>query len=84
MASGNMGWKHLLKLFPREGVVMKSHGNLKRIPRHSLSLENRKHSTTFIRTYAEVALFLPGQQANRRQIMKLLPCNETKNHVFER
>ncbi len=78
-------WKRLLKLFAGEGVVMKSHGNSKRVPRHSLSLESRKHVTTFIRNYAEeAALFLPGRQANQRQIVKLLPSNETKKHVFER
>lgn len=77
-------WKRL-KLFAREGIVMKSHGNSKRIPRHGFSLESCKHVTTFIRNYTqEAVLFLPGRQANQRQTMKLLPCNKTKMHVFER
>lgn len=78
-------WKRLSKSFASDGIHVKSHGNRKRQPKHSLTLENRNHIVNFIRNYAEeAALFLPGRQANQRSIVKLLPSNETKINIYRR
>lgn len=72
-------FKRLLKHYKRNGMEPPDHGNLKRTPKNTMSVEETDNVVSFIRNYAEEAfLFMPGRLASQYNIVKLLPSSDTK------
>ena len=77
--------KALIQHYLAHGLTPRIHGNLKRLPKHTLSLDQVQNVVTYIHNYAEVhALVLPGRIPGYKQSdIKLLPCSTTKHKVWE-
>lgn len=78
-------FKRLKKIYLKEGVVAKLHGNTGRSPANTASFEKTKSAVMFIQNYAtENSLFLPGRQAGHKNMThKLLPSSDNKKQIYE-
>lgn len=72
-------FKRLLKHYKRNCMEPPVHGNLKRTPKKTMTVEETDNVVSFIRNYAEeAALFMPGRLASQYNIVKRLPSSDTK------
>ena len=69
--------------FLATGLTTRVHGNAKRLPKHSLKLDEVKTFVTFLSNYVENAILLPGRiPGYKRDDLQLLPSNTTKKVLF--
>ena len=76
--------KALKSHYLANGLVSRRHGNTRRVPHNTLSLENVQHVVQFILHYAEANdILLPGCiPGYKKDNMQLLPCSTTRRKVW--
>ena len=62
------------------GLVTRTHGNIRRLPHHALTLDETMNVLKFITNYVEQnAILLPGHIPQfKRDDIKVLPCSDSK------
>ena len=83
----SIGSKHLKNLFTnfqKQGILLRVHGNSKRLPPHTLSFSSVEHVVSFIVNYAEEnSILLPGSIPGYKACdMKLLPSSYSKKEIW--
>ncbi len=75
---GSKRLKNLFKSFHVQGILPRAHGNLKRLPSHTLSFKSVQQVLAFIANYAEEnSILLPGCIPGYKSCeMKLLPSSK--------
>lgn len=76
--------RNLMANIKENGLTSRVHGNVKRIPKHALSLQSTEYIVRFLHSYAEQhALLLPGWiPGYTRTDIQLLPSSESKRAVW--
>lgn len=76
--------RNLMANIKENGLTPRVHGNVKRIPKHALSLQSTEYILRFLHSYAEQhALLLPGWiPGYTRTDIQLLPSSESKRAVW--
>ena len=82
---GGTRYRNLKKSIHSQGLVIRTHGNLKRSPAHALSLSSTEFVVMFLLNFAEQnALLLPGQVPGySRSDLKLLPSLVSKCQIWK-
>ena len=72
--------KAIYQHYQQFGLTPRQHGNKKRLPKHSLKVEDVERVVSFIFNYSEThAMLLPGRVPGyKRSDIKLLPSSTTK------
>ena len=85
-AMGIKRMKNLMKSYQQNGMQTRVHGNTKRLPAHSLSLESIQHVVKFLLNYTEEnGLLLPGRVPGyKRSDVKLLPSSTSKRGIWKK
>ncbi len=81
---GSKRLKNLYKSFHVQGILPRVHGNLKRLPSHTLSFKSVQQVLAFIANYAEEnSILLPGRIPGYKSCeMKLLPSSKSKKQIW--
>ncbi len=80
---GSKRLKNLYKSFHSQKIQPRVHGNLKRLPSHTLSFTSVQQVITFIANYAEENSILPGRIPGYKSCdMKILPSSKSKKEVW--
>ena len=81
---GKKRLRNLMASFKENGLTPRVHGNVKRLPKHALSLRSTEYVVRFLFSYAEQhALFLPGRVPGyTRTDLQLLPSSVSKKAVW--
>ena len=77
-------FENLFTSFQKQGTLTRVHGNLKRLPSHTLSFSSVEHVVSFIVNYAEEnSILLPGRIPGYKACdMKLLPSSNSKKEIW--
>ena len=76
-------YENLVSHYTDFGLCLRIHGNSKRLPANTFPLEATTHLTTFVKNYARAhGLPLPGRVPGHRDKVLVLPCDETKAHIY--
>ena len=72
--------KNIRRSYIQNGLVVRTHGNAKRLPHNALTYTQITNLVKFIQNYAEQnAILLPGRVPGfKRDDLKLLPCSDNK------
>lgn len=82
---GPKRYKNLVAHFDKNGLIPRMHGNTKRLPANTISLEWTKSIYNFIENFATIhALPLPGRLPHQSSDEKalLLPTHMTKRFIY--
>ena len=84
-AIGPKRYKNLVKHFEQNGLVVRVHGNVKRLPTNTLSMERTKSVVQFVSHMATIhaqplLMRLPGQFSDEKAL--LLPSHMSKRSVY--
>ena len=75
--------ENLIQHFDQIGLSTRTHGNMKRLPKNTLSFEDTNRLTTFVTNYARAhGLPLPGRLPGHRDKVVALPSDLTKVFVY--
>ena len=76
--------KNLMVHFADHGLVPRTHGNLKRLPKHALSFTTIEYVVKFLVNHAENnAILLPGRIPGYKETdIKLLPSSTSKRRIW--
>ena len=77
--------KNIRKAFHQDGVQPRVHGNTRRLPKHTLTLESVEYVVRFLLNYFEQhGLLLPGRVPGyARDDIKLLPSSTSKRGIWK-
>ena len=77
--------KNIRKSFYRHGMQPRVHGNTKRLPKHTLTLESVEYVLRFLLNYFEQhGILLPGRVPGyARDDIKLLPSSTSKRGIWK-
>ena len=75
--------ENLIKHYDKAGLCTRTHGNTKRLPKNTISLEDTTRIITFISNYARAhAMPVPGRLPNHKDKVMILPSDVTKFYVY--
>ncbi len=81
---GRKRFDNLVTQYQMNGLYSRLHGNSKRLPANTISVESTEMVTTFITNYGRShGLPLPGRVSGHRDKVIVLPSDITKAYVYD-